>query len=242
MINDDRMIEKLKINIAIANFKDEKNTEEYTLKKGISGRLYEMKKKIAIFIVGIMLISGTVFAFDQFSGLNEDDLSISATYEGNGKISIYIENNSNKVVDFEKKIKLMRWSSGEEIKAISDKLKMSNTKIEPNSNKIMKIDISKMYDLSEIEKPLDNDHYYFVLTNNNFIFGNDWHCSIDFNKDDNIEKEEITYVDKAELDSSLTNQNTFDELEQFYKEWIINPEQRNQKVEEYYKKVYEILE
>lgn len=248
MMNNKEMIQKLKMNIAVSNFKTELNaseeSKEYALKNGKFWRLYEMKKKIAIMMTCIILMmSGIVFAFEMFSVLDGDELLLEAKYEGNGIISIYVENKSNKTLAFEKNIKLIKWSDSEEIKPISNEIKMENTKFNAKSSGVMKLDISKMYDLEEIEKPLMlDDHYYLILTNNNFVFGNDWHCSIEFNKDDNIEKEEITYVAKAELDSSLTNQNTFDGLEQFYKEWIINPEQRNQKVEEYYKKVYEILE
>ena len=218
MMNNKEMIQKLKMNIAVSNFKTELNaseeSKEYALKNGKFWRLYEMKKKIAIMMTCIILMmSGIVFAFEMFSVLDGDELLLEAKYEGNGIISIYVENKSNKTLAFEKNIKLIKWSDSEEIKPISNEIKMENTKFNAKSSGVMKLDISKMYDLEEIEKPLMlDDHYYLILTNNNFVFGNDWHCSIEFNKDDNIEKEEITYVAKAELDSSLTNQNTFDEI------------------------------
>lgn len=204
-----------------------------------------MKKRIAIIITSIVLImSGTVFAFELFSGIDEDELSLGATYEGNGIVYIHIENNSNKTLEFEKNIKLMRWSDAEEIKPISNKIKVDNIKFSPKSSGVMKIDISEMYDLNEIEKTLsDDEHYYFILTNNNFIFGNDWHCTVEFCKNNNDSKEntEIAYIDKVELDNSLVNKNINEELKEFYKEWVINPNERNKKVEEYYQKVFELL-
>ena len=77
MMNNKEMIEKLKMNIAVSNFKTELNaneeSKEYALKNEKFWRLYEMKKRIAIIITSIVLImSGTVFAFELFSGIDED--------------------------------------------------------------------------------------------------------------------------------------------------------------------------
>ncbi len=44
----------------------------------------------------------------------------------------------------------------------------------------MTIDLSGAYDLALLEQPLTDDWYYFVLTNNNFAFGQDWHCTVEF--------------------------------------------------------------
>ena len=44
----------------------------------------------------------------------------------------------------------------------------------------MTIDLSSAYDIALLEQPLTDDSYYLVLTNNNFIFGQDWMCSIAF--------------------------------------------------------------
>lgn len=250
MINNNEMIKKLKMNIAVSNFKTEivanEMQKEYTLKDAKFWRLYEMKKRIAIFMASIILImSGAVFAFELFLGIDEDELTLSAIYEGNGIVSIHIENKSDKKLELEKNIKLMHWNDNKEVKPISDNIKVDTTTFSPKSSGIMKIDISKMYDLNEIEKPLNaNDHYYFILTNNNFIFGNDWHCTVEFckNNNENEEKTEMVYIDKVELDNSLFDKNINEELEIFYKEWVINPKQRNEKIGEYYQKVYELLD
>lgn len=247
MMNNEEIIKKIKMNIAVSNFKTEINSdkaqEEHTLKNRKRGRVYEMKKRIAIIVTSIILtMSSVALAFELFSGLDGDELSLGATYEGEGIVSIYVENKSNKTLNFEKNIKLMRWSDSEEIKPISNKIEVNNTKFSPNSSGIMKIDISEMYDLSELEKPLNNDdYYYFVLTNNNFMFGNDWHCSIEFCKNDNNTKTEISYIDKVELDDSLGKGGVNGELEEFYKEWVIDSNQRNEKIGEYYQKVEELL-
>ena len=91
MMNNKEMIEKLKMNIAVSNFKTELNeneeSKEYALKNEKFWRLYEMKKKIAIMITCIILMMyGVVFAFEMFSDLNGDELSLGAKYEGDGII------------------------------------------------------------------------------------------------------------------------------------------------------------
>lgn len=49
MMNNKEMIQKLKMNIAVSNFKTELNaseeSKEYALKNGKFWRLYEMKKR-----------------------------------------------------------------------------------------------------------------------------------------------------------------------------------------------------
>ena len=45
----------------------------------------------------------------------------------------------------------------------------------------MTINLSLAYDIQLLETPLENgDHYYLVLTNNGFLLGQDWHCSVNF--------------------------------------------------------------
>lgn len=59
---------------------------------------------------------------------------------------------------------------------------MQGTAIAPHSQGVVSIDISEGYDVEAMmeEKLQERDVYYFVLTNNNFAFGQDWMCSFDF--------------------------------------------------------------
>ncbi len=274
MIDENKILEKLKVNIALSNLENEiksNSNDKNTLKNKIFVRLYKMKRKFAeAIIVAILLMSGLVFAHESlFSLLNEDNLSLKAEYKGNGKVAIYVENKSDKELKFENKIKLMRWSTSEEIPRISNNIKFKNTNFEPSSKGTMLIDLSKAYDLSLIEKPLEleKDHYYFVLTNNNFIFGQDWHCTIDFvenqtqNESLNIESntglnvgsnsnsniEDVSSVStvkipKNETTSSNTNLEIIEELQPFFDEYVISSELRNKKISEYYQKVEQIIQ
>lgn len=124
----------------------------------------------------------TAFAIDLFSSLSGDDLRLNATYKGNGIVSIVVENKSNKELHFQQKLKLMQWTTGEEVKPVSSKVAFDGTRIPANSSGVMTIDMSNAYDIKKLEEPLTDDHYYFVLTNNNFSFGQDWMCTVKFSE------------------------------------------------------------
>ena len=115
-----------------------------------------------------------------FSSLDGDDLALSAVYEGDGIVTVQVENRSGKALHFQKALKLMRWTTGEEIAPASGDVTFTGTEIEPYSSGVMTIDLSGAYDIGALEEPLTDDWYYFVLTNNNFVFGQDWMCSVDF--------------------------------------------------------------
>lgn len=115
-----------------------------------------------------------------FSSLDGDDLALGAVYEGDGIVTIQVENRSDKALQFQETLKLMRWTTGEEVAPLSDGVAFAGTKIDPHSSGVMTIDLSGAYDLEQLEEPLTDDWYYFVLTNNNFVFGQDWMCSVNF--------------------------------------------------------------
>lgn len=143
---------------------------------------YFLPKKAVILLATLLLcgLALTAFGFQRFSDLAGDELSIGASYQGKGIISIQVENQSDKTLHFQPKLKLMKWNSGEEIQPISHNLTFSNREIPAHSHGTMTIDLSAAYDIEALEQPLTDDSYYLVLTNNNFIFGQDWMCSVAF--------------------------------------------------------------
>ena len=42
----------------------------------------------------------------------------------------------------------------------------------------MTLDLSRAYNLAALDEPLAQGGYYLVLTNSNFVFGQDWICFI----------------------------------------------------------------
>ena len=129
----------------------------------------------------LCFLTFSAFAYAKFSSLNGDEVAFYPNYKGNGIVEITIDNYSDVDLVLEEQIQLRRWSTGEEVVGDKDKVTFSNTEIEADSRETIRIDLSKGYDMEELEKPLSsNDHYYLILTNNNFAFGQDWMCSIDF--------------------------------------------------------------
>lgn len=133
----------------------------------------------AILVCGLTM---TAFAMGMFSSLSGDDLNLTAEYQGNGVVSVQVENLSDRDLCFEPQLKLMLWSTGEEIPPVSDHIIFTGTEIEAHGSGVMTIDLSRAYDIAALEKPLADDHYYFVLTNNNFTFGQDWMCTVFFSE------------------------------------------------------------
>ena len=137
--------------------------------------------KLALVLAAVLLcLSITAFAGMQFSVLEGDDLALNGVYEGEGIVAITVENRSDKLLEFEEKFYLNRWL-GSSVAVDMEAVRFENTTFAPKSKGIMRIDLSDACDVSALEQPLAaGDHYYFLLTNNGFAFGQDWMCGIDF--------------------------------------------------------------
>ena len=113
--------------------------------------------KMAVIAAAVILccLSATAFTFSLFSSLSGDDLGISAVYEGNGVVSVWVENRSDKDLHFQSALKLMQWSTSEEIAPIAEKnVSFSGTHIPAHSSGTMTIDLSEAYDIAMLETPL----------------------------------------------------------------------------------------
>lgn len=127
------------------------------------------------------LLTMTVFADSLFSPLSGDELCLRADYEGDGVISVWVENQSDKELRFQPTLKLMRWSTSEEIEPITGQAAFRGASIPAHSSGTLTVDLSAAYDIDALEAPLaGGDWYYLVLTNNNFVFGHDWMCAVEF--------------------------------------------------------------
>lgn len=90
-------------------------------------------------------------------------------------------NASDKELVLQKELKLMRWSTAQEVEGKPDKVLFEGTKIAPHTEGILNLDLSSAYDVELLEQGLgEGDWYYLVLTNNHFAFGQDWMCDVDF--------------------------------------------------------------
>lgn len=209
---------------------------------GRSHRSFPMAK-MAIVVAAVMVccFTMTAYAVGMFSSLSGDELSLSASYEGDGIVSIYVENESDKQLNFQHQLKLMRWSTSEEVAPISDAVMFSGTEFEANSSGTMTIDISQAYDIDMLEQPLVDDHYYFVLTNNGFVFGQDWICSVNFSEPVITEEAEPAPLSPAEADPELTAKIT-EELRPYFETYVIDPAERKLQTEEYVRLCQSLLQ
>lgn len=125
------------------------------------------------------LLTVTVLAADLFSPLAGDDLALGAVYEGEGVVSVRVENRSDKELKFQEQLRLMSWDTSEEIAPKRGAaVRFANTTFAPHTEGVMTLDLSRAYDLEALDEPLAQGGYYLVLTNSNFVFGQDWICFI----------------------------------------------------------------
>lgn len=139
-------------------------------------------RKVGILVAAILAcLTMAAFAWPLFSSLDGDELSLSATYEGEGVVLISVENHSDKKLEFQKQTKLMRWVTSEELPRLTGKPVFENTVFAPHSSGVMTIDLSSAYDMKAVETDYNREEwFYLLLTNKDFLFGQDWMCSICF--------------------------------------------------------------
>lgn len=189
----------------------------------------------AAVVLAAVLVCCTVTALAAsglFSVLDGDDLALSAVYEGNGVVRVQVENRSDKVLQFQSTLKLMRWTTGE-VAPLSDGVEFQGTRIAPRSSGVLTIDLSRAYDLEQLEQPLQDDWYYFVLTNHNFLFGQDWMCSVEFAE---TEWTPVEYPQPGQVDAAALAQ--IPESLQFYFETVTYVPQERQALDEEYVQAY----
>jgi len=123
------------------------------------------------------------FTAPVFSPLDGDELTLSGSYLGNGIVSVYVENGSDKELKFQEQVKLMNWGTSQEVPS-TGQVRMENTVFPAHSSGTMTVDLSDAYDVQALEaaRPADTHtfYYYLLLTNQDFLFGQDWMCSFSF--------------------------------------------------------------
>ncbi|MBQ7767545.1 MAG: hypothetical protein IJ403_01530 [Oscillospiraceae bacterium] len=138
---------------------------------------------VMIAVLSTLCLLLVAFTWPLFSPLDGDALTLSATYEGNGIVRIQVENRSHKELEFQPQTKLYHWITGEEVQQVSDDISFEGTSISPKSTETMTVNLSSAYNMKLLEESMEKDWYYLLLTNNNFIFGQEWKCSVFFGKE-----------------------------------------------------------
>lgn len=158
-------------------------------------------KALCAVAAGAFLLILPAFAYSKFSGLDGDELGIGSVYLGNGIVAVTVTNYSDRNLVFEEQLKVMQWKDAVEIAGDGEKVRYENMEVPPHATTVMRIDLSEAYDISRLEQPLESGNwYYLVLTNNNFAFGQDWMCDVDFDEQglEPLSALERPVLDKAE--------------------------------------------
>ena len=175
-------------------------------------------------IVGCLLCFVTLCAFSyaKFSSLDGDDLGFAPAYQGDGRFEIVVMNFSDKELKLQDNVRVMQWSTGKDVEGNNEKIMMTGLTIAPHSQGIVTIDISEGYDVGAMEENIqDGDWYYFLLTNNNFAFGQDWMCDFDFEKESVEDAEQrLTMVaeQRTEKQDTVTQEYVTGDL--IFPDWI----------------------
>ena len=142
------------------------------------------KTKLAwVACLTLCLITFGAFGFAKFTSLAGDEVAFETAYMGDGVVKILISNDSDKPLKLDEQLKLSRWSTSEEVAGDTSKIVYSDMMVGAKTRKEVTIDLSDAYDIKTLECALpENDWYYLTLTNNDFAFGQDWMCSVDFHK------------------------------------------------------------
>ena len=190
----------------------------------------------AMLVLCVMLVA---FTYPLFSPLGGDALTLRAFYAGNGIVTIEVENSSCKNLEFQSSLKLVKWITGEEVEQLSDSVELKGASISAHSTGTMIVDLSEAYDIAMLEESKVSEWYYLVLTNNNFLFGQAWKCSVNFGAQelDTLEADEgVLYS----LDPSVVAQ-VEDELRFYFEDDYIGQFSANPMNYEYLQKVHEFL-
>lgn len=171
----------------------------FAIKTGVDlapARPHHPVRKLAVLAAAVVLcLALAAFTYPLFTPLDGDELTLSGTYEGNGIVSVYVENGSKKDLEFQEQLKLMNWFTEEEAPKLGGEVIFSGTCFKAGTSGTMTIDLSQAYDIEYVETDVQNPWYYLVLTNNNFLFGHDWMCSVFFNDESSVETTEPELVE-----------------------------------------------
>lgn len=171
--------------------------ERFTCQTGVElnrRKSFLGKKMVLLTAVVIASLLLAAFGYPRFTPLDGDALVLQGRYQGNGVVAVYVENGSDKNLEFQEQVRLMCWQTGREVPRMTGAPRFDNCNFAGDSSGIMTIDLSEIYDLSELEQEDNNFSYYLLLTNNSFLFGHDWMCSVSFREENtSLPEKQVQY-------------------------------------------------
>lgn len=186
----------------------------------------------------VCFVALSAFAVTIFSPLDGDALTLQGSYLGDGIVAVKVENHSRKNITFQPRIKLVKWITEEEISQREGEAIFEGASIGANSSGTMTIDLSTVYDISALEQSKPWEWYYLLLTNQDFAFGQEWKCSVNFcPEEQSVDSDgERKYM----LDSVILSQ-VQEELRYYFEDDYIGIFAANPMNYEYLQKAQELL-
>ena len=216
----------------------ERKTGTRLIQQPMSVRRNPLKPALVAAVMSVFCLLLVAFTYPLFSPLDGDALSLHSVYEGNGIVTVTVENRSHKKLEFEPRVKLYHWITGEEVPVLSNDISFDDTSISPNATETMTIDLSGAYNIEDLEDSKVTEWYYLLLTNYNFVFGQEWKCSVFFGQE--TEKMESPNEPFFSLDPVVLS-NIEEELRFYFEDDYVGIFAGNPMNYEYLQKVNEYL-
>ena len=190
------------------------------------------QKRLAFAIVCVLCFCTTAgFTYAKRSGIKGDEVGFSSVCLGDGKYEIVVVNSSDKPLRLQDQVKVMQWSTGKLADGDGKQIHVEGDMIPPHSTGIVRIDLSQGYDVEAMEENLaEKDWYYFILTNNDFMFGQDWICSFGFdvqstdvvraNLENYVASKEETQTEEVKKPLSDGERETLPQPRLAYDDWV----------------------
>ncbi len=133
------------------------------------------RKLLAAALAAVCCLLMASCSYLLFSPLQGDAFALRGSY-ADGVVSVLVVNGSEKKLRFQEQVKLMSWEQGE-IVSTGGEVIFGDTVFPAHSSGTMTVDLSQAYPMEALEQGSAPNDLYLVLTNNDFKFGYDWHCS-----------------------------------------------------------------
>lgn len=158
-------------------------------------------RKMVLLAAAVICCFGLLaFTYPLFSPLDGDELTLSAVYQGDGIVQICVENHSDKDLEFQPRTRLFSWIPEEEVAPMGGPVLFDNTVFQAHSHGVMTVDLSGAYEIKALEMEGRNPRsYYLLLTNQDFLFGHEWKCSIAFTAENRQQEEKHLSAGAEEL-------------------------------------------
>ncbi len=140
------------------------------------------RRLVVLAAIAVTFCLLAAFAMPLFSALDGDALTLHGEYMGQGLVSVTVENHSQKTLKFQDQVKLREWVTDNEVPTTGEKVLFSEVTVPAESEVVITLDLSEAYDWAALEATSPKQYHYLVLTNQAFLYGQQWLCTVHFSE------------------------------------------------------------